>query len=259
MKKNDKCLKERLKSGESILGVWNSIPSPSLTNVIASSGVDFVIIDSEHGPINMETAEDMIRAAEVSGSSAVMRVPSNEEHLILRALDIGACGVQVPHVSTKEDAEKVVKSVKYYPQGQRGFSPFTRAGNYGINSQNYTDKANNETMVVLNIEGKEGVDNIEDIAKVVGVDVLFVGPYDLSQSLGVPGQVKDARVVEAIKHSIAVAQDHGLACGSFANDKEYLELLIGCGVRYLTYMVDTAAIAQSYNQIYNFFKDNTKQ
>ncbi|NQT33353.1 MAG: aldolase [Candidatus Omnitrophica bacterium] len=255
MTKEKNNLKKRLKSGEMVLGVWNSIPSPSLVNVIGASGVDFIIIDSEHGPINMETAEDMVRAAEVAGSAPIVRVPSNEDHLILRALDIGACGVQVPHVSTKLEAEKVVKSAKYYPEGERGLSPFTRAGGYGLKTEGYTDRANKETMVILNIEGKEGVSNIEEIATLPGIDVIFVGPYDLSQSLGIPGEVRDKKVLDAIKTCADVAAKNGIACGSFACDRAYLELLIECGVKYLTYMVDTSVIAGAYKDVCDFLKE----
>ena len=254
MDKYNMNIKERLKNKGRVLGVWNSISSPSLSNVIASSGVDFVIIDAEHGPINMETAEDMVRAVEVGGSVPIIRVPSNEDYLILRALDIGAHGVQIPHISSAAEADIAVKSARYYPEGKRGFSPFTRAGNYGKDAERYTDRANKKTLVVLNVEGKEGIENVEDIVSISGIDVIFIGPYDLSQSLGIPGKVRDKKVLEAIRRCVKIADKKGIACGSFACDREYLNMLIESGVRYLTYMVDTAVIISAYREIYDFFK-----
>ena len=128
------------------------IPSASLLNAIGLSGIDFAIIDAEHGPVGMETAEHLVRAADVTNIAPIIRVPSNDSHLILRALDIGAHGVQVPHVSTKEEAQRVVQSSKYHPRGNRGFTPFTRAGKYGIDAEGHPQRANESTMVVVNVE-----------------------------------------------------------------------------------------------------------
>ncbi|NQS88998.1 aldolase [Patescibacteria group bacterium] len=259
MTKTEKSLKQRLKNGDIVFGVWNSIPSSTLVDVIGSSGIDFIVIDAEHGPVGMETAEDLVRAAQVSGMSSLIRVSTNEAPLILRALDIGAHGVQVPHITTKEEAKQVVRFAKYYPQGVRGFSPFTRAASYGIQTKGYTKKANDETLVVVNIEGKEGTKNIEDIAGIAGIDVIFIGPYDLSQSLGKPGEVRDSEIIDTIKRTVAIADKHGIACGSFAPDESYLELLIECGVRYLTYMVDTAFIAKAYKKVFDSFCKNKER
>lgn len=246
-------LKKRLKNGEMVFGVWNSIPSSSLVNVIGKSGVDFVVIDCEHGPTSIETAENLVRALELCNTSSIIRVPSNESYLILHALDIGACGVQVPHVSTKEEAAIVVKYSKYGPLGERGFSPFTRAGQYGLEAQNHAQKSNNNTMVVVNVEGVEGVKNLKEIASVDGVDVVFIGPYDLSQSLGKPGQVDAADVIDSIKKSVDILKETGVACGSFARDMEYLDILIDCGVQYITYGVDSNLIMNAFGELKHAF------
>ncbi len=251
-------LKERLKKGESVLGTWNGIPSPTVVNAIGLSGIDFVVIDTEHGPYSMETAENSIRAAEVAGCSPVIRVSTNEANLILRALDIGAHGVQVPHVSSKEDAVAAVNSAKYHPAGERGFTPFTRAGKYGLNAKNHAKDANDQTLVVVHVEGTEGVKNLKDIASVKGIDVLFIGPYDLSQSLGKPGEVEDPQVIAAIRSAVKIAQSKGIACGAYARDEKYLDILIDCGVQYLTYLVDSAVIVQAYKKVYERFQDKKK-
>ena len=253
MPTDKKNLKERLKNGEMVFGTWNSIPSSSLVNAIASSGIDFVVIDQEHGPVGMETAEDILRALDASGTPSIIRVPANESHLILRALDIGSHGVQVPHVSTKEQAQQAVRYSKYYPLGDRGYTPFTRAGKYGVEADGYAQKANEDTMVVVNVEGLEGIKNLEDIASVPSIDVIFIGPYDLSQSLGSPGDVENPKVIESIRQSVDIAKNKGLTCGSFARDLRYLDILVDCGVQYVTYSVDCVLISKTYKDLCEAF------
>ncbi|HEG43581.1 MAG TPA: aldolase [Phycisphaerales bacterium] len=251
-------LKERLKNGETVFGTWNSIASSSLVNVIGCSGIDFLVIDAEHGPINMESAENLIRAAELSGTAAIIRVSDDSSCKTLRALDIGAHGVQVPHVSTKAQAEQVVKNSKYHPLGDRGFSPFTRAGKYGLQANEHTKRSNENTMVVINVEGLEGVENLPGIAEVEGIDVIFIGPYDLSQSLGKPGDVEDIQVIDNIKKCVKICKDKDLACGSFARDLKYLDILLDCGVQYITYSVDSAILRETYKGLYETFNEKRK-
>lgn len=241
-------LKERLKNGETVIGSWNMIPSTPLIEIMGYAGMDFVVIDTEHGPISMESAEDLVRAAEITRMAPLIRTSANIPHLILRALDIGAHGVHVPHVSTKEDAIAVVKAAKYQPEGDRGYSPFTRAGRYGLGAEEHARFSNERTIVVVHVEGKKGIENLKDIVSVRGIDVVFIGPYDLSQSLGKPGMVADPQVVEMVKRSARIIKDSGKACGSFAADEKYLDMLIEYGVQYVTYKVDSALIAEAYKK-----------
>lgn len=253
-------LKERLRCGETVIGTFSGIPSPSLVEAIGYSGLDFIVIDSEHGPLEMQTAENIVRAAEITGMVPIIRVSGNESHFILRALDIGAHGVQVPHVSTKEEAELAIEYSKYHPQGKRGFSPFTRAGKYGLAAETHASRINENVIVVVNIEGIEGVNNLKEIASVPEVDVIFIGPYDLSQSLGKPGQVEDPGVTKLIKDNVKIIKNNGKSCGSFARDKKYLEILVDCGVQYITYTVDSSMILQGYRNLRELFdKLNTKK
>lgn len=242
-------IKEKLRAGQKVLGSWCSIPSTGLVEVIAHSGLDFIILDAEHGPLGMETAQEMARVAEGCGLAPLVRVPANQGHMILRALDIGAHGVHIPHVATPEDAQRAVRYSKYHPLGERGYSPFTRAGSYGLKAAAHAEEANKNTMVVVHIEGVEGIRNLKDIVKVKGLDVVFIGPYDLSQSLGKPGQTKDGEVVRLVRESARIIQDAGLVCGSFAGDKEYFDILCESGARYLTYMLDTTIVLNAYRDI----------
>ena len=247
-------LKTRLKNGETVLGTWCGMPSPSACNAIAVSGLDFAVIDSEHGPITMETAEDMVRAFDSENMNSVIRVSANVPHLILRALDTGCGGVQIPHISTKEDAVFAVKSSKYAPIGERGYTPFTRAGKYGTLAKDYAKVSNDKTLVVINVEGKEGIRNLRTIAEVDNIDVIFVGPYDLSQSFGVPGDVENKSVLDAIKEAVEISKSNGKSVGSYARDMKYAEILIDLGVQYITYTVDSTCLTNAYNDIYNQLK-----
>lgn len=250
----DNNLKMRIHNNERVLGTWSNIPSSALVDAVTNSGIDFIVIDLEHGPICMETAQDMVRAAQSNGVSALVRVPHNDSHLILRALDIGSNGIQVPHVLTKEDAGQVVNSAKYYPLGRRGYSPFTRAGKFSLAAANHAINSNNNTLVVVNVEGVKGIKNLRAISRVKGIDVVFIGPYDLSQSLGKPGKVNDPEVISLIRKSAKIIRGQGCACGSFANDHSYLDLLIDAGVQYITFSVDSALIALTYENICNRFR-----
>jgi 4-hydroxy-2-oxoheptanedioate aldolase len=253
-------LKQKLESGAFTLGTFNVIPSSSVVNILGCSGFDFVIIDSEHGPISMETAEDMIRAAELEKISPIIRVTENRADLILRALDIGAHGVQIPQISTAEQAEKAVSYSKYPPAGERGLNPFTRAGGYSVKgASTFAGEADRNTLVILNVEGTEGVRNLDAICKVKGVDVVFIGPYDLSASVGKPGKVDDPVVVDAIRSCAKKIKAAGKIPGCFASNLNMLKLIVDSGYTYNTYLTDTAVIRNAYEQIADSFKSFLKK
>lgn len=251
-------LKEKLQAGERALGLFSIINSPAFYETLGYAGLDFVIIDAEHGPFSMESAEGLVRAAEFSGLTPLIRVRGNDPSLILRALDIGAHGIQIPHVSTREEALKAVRAAKYFPLGHRGLSPFTRAGRYGLDPLGHAARANEKTMVVLNIEGIEGLRNLEEILEVEGIDVIFLGPYDLSQSLGKPGRVEDPEVIAAIRSGAEMSRARGIACGSFAKDMNYMEMLIKAGIQYLTYSVDSEVLLSTFRSLKESFSQLCK-
>jgi len=180
-------LKRKLKRGEVVLGPFINCAYPALIEICGHAGFDFAIIDLEHGALHTLVAEDLCRAADCVGLAPVVRVRKNDAPQIQRALDIGSAGVQVPQIETKADAEAVVRGAKYSPLGARGLSFYTRAGVYSAAGTQITDQLNEESLIVVHVEGKRGVDNIEEIVSVTNIDVIFLGPYDLSQSLGIPG------------------------------------------------------------------------
>ena len=243
-------LKKRLQAGETVIGPFVIIPSVPLVDTLGYAGMDFCIIDTEHGPVSMESAMDLVIAAQGTGVAPIIRVGDNDERLILRALDIGAEGVQVPQINNIDDARRVIHATKYSPVGQRGLSIFTRAGDYFVNQgENHTDRQNAETTVVVHIEGQRGLDNLDEIMTVEGIDVLFLGPYDISQSLGMPGDVRNPVVEKALQGAASKARSQGRAVGSYAKDVEMGKWLIGLGVQYLSINVDATIYMQACEQI----------
>jgi 4-hydroxy-2-oxoheptanedioate aldolase len=243
-------LKKKLQAGETVVGPFVIIPSAALVDTLGYSGMDFCILDTEHGPLSMETVADLVIAAQGSGVAPIVRVGENDEWPILRALDIGADGVQVPQVNVVDDARRVVRAAKYSPLGERGVSVFTRAGNYyKDDAAEHPERQNDETMTVVHIEGQAGLDNLDEIMTVDGIDVLFLGPYDISQSLGVPGDVRSKIVEDALKEAASKARAQGRVVGSYAKDVEMGKWLIDLGVQYLSINVDATIYMQACERI----------
>jgi len=253
MRKTNK-LKKRLKKGDTVIGTWCILPSSSIVNVIGASGLDFLIIDMEHGPISYETAEDMIRAAESEDCSPLIRVSKNDDGEILRVLDIGAHGVVVPHINNVQQRQLAIESIKYAPLGKRGLSPFTRAGGYDPDKPTeHTKNENKETMSVLLVEGKEGIDNIESIMD-PSIDVLYIGVYDLSQSLGFPGEVERKEVKEHLEACVKKARKRKIAVGSFTNNLKTLKWFKDIGIQFITYSLDSTELCRSFKHLIKEFK-----
>lgn len=179
--------KARLQAGEVAIGCALTTPSPHMVELIGAMGFDHVFIDAEHGSMDVSQVEELVRAAELYGLTPIARVPVNSYHDILRFLDRGVMGIVAPHISSKADAEAAVHAAKYHPEGERGAFGAGRLssfGTLGLPLKEYFQKVNEEVIVIALIESVEGVDNIEEIASVPGIDVLNIGPSDLAQSYG---------------------------------------------------------------------------
>jgi 4-hydroxy-2-oxoheptanedioate aldolase len=201
-------LKQKLAEGATVHGLLNSMPSALMVEMIAYAGYDFVILDMEHVCVNPETLEHMLRAAECAGLPALVRVPAGSTDAITRALDAGALGVVLPHICTADDARRAVMASRYHPLGQRGISGGRTTGFGTIALADYFEQANREIMVVAMIEDAEGVDNIDEILSVPGIDMVLEGAIDLSQSLGLPGQAQHPRVQSAISRIADACSEH---------------------------------------------------
>lgn len=260
-----KGLKDKLKLKEIVYGPWCIIPSPTVIDIIASTGVDFVIIDMEHGCHDFETVENMIRAADSRDCSSLVRVSANEEQSILKALDLGASGVIVPHIETKDDAEKAISFAKYSPIGSRGFSPFTRAGGFSLyNVGEHAKRENEKTVLILLLEGRGAIKNIDDILSIEDiehkVDGVYIGAYDLSQSMGVPGKVDHPDVIDAMRALIEEIRKKGLAAGGYvAKDKKDIEWMKEMGMQIITLLPDCTVLFHAFkDRFFNFFEKEKK-
>ena len=227
-------LKETLASGKPAIGTFLNVPSPNIVEMIGYAGLDFVIIDCEHGRPDRDVMENMVRASEVSGLTSIIRIPNVDDRTYyIHALDSGAMGVQVPMIDSGELAETAVRLAKYYPRGIRGLAG-GRATKYGaIPTTEYVKQANEQTMVIAQIETVQGVQAAEEIAEVDGVDVVFIGPSDLSQSMGVPGQQDHPDVRKAIDAVTARIISVGKPVGCLTNSIEMAADQIRKGMQYL--------------------------
>lgn len=224
-------LKRSLAAGNVPLGLFIGIPSPALVELAAASGYDFVIIDAEHGAIGVESAEHMIRAAQAFGIEPIVRVPQNERGVIQPYLDAGAGGIQVPMIGTRADAERAVALARYAPAGSRGLAG-NRGARYGQIGQRYTAESNERTMVILQIETAQAVPEAAAIASVDGVDAVFIGPSDLSQSLGRAGDYAAPEVQDAIAQIAGKAR--GIRpCGILARTGAEARELAGQGFSFI--------------------------
>ena len=232
MRKNP--VKEKLRSGQAVAGVFCTLPSPASVEMLGIMGYDFAIIDAEHGPMDVESCEHMVRAADAADIVPIVRVAVNLQQNILRYLDAGALGVQIPMVNSREETERVVASTKYPPQGRRGLAT-TRASDYGagMGLPEYVRMANEETLVVVQVETMEALANVEEIAAVDLVDVVFLGPTDLSAALGHPGQATHPEVLAAIEGAGRTILGAGKAAGTIARDLGTYEHWRKRGFQYL--------------------------
>ncbi len=197
----------RLLRGEVLIGTLLSLPAPELAEIAAGSGFDWLFLDLEHGTLETRDLPHMVRAAGES-CAPVIRVPENKEMWINASLDSGAAGLIIPHVNTAEEAASAVLRAKYPPEGNRSIG-FSRANRFGTRLQEHVETANRETAVIAQVEHIEGARNIEKILDTPGLDGVFVGPYDLSASLGKPGRIREPEVEEAvlsIRNACAVRQ-----------------------------------------------------
>ena len=230
MKKNQ--IKEKLAAGKPVYGAMVQFPDPDLVEILGYAGFDWILIDAEHGSINENDCLAMVRACELANTTSIIRPPTNHAESIMRYLDSGAQGVQVPRVNTAQEAQAAVDAVKYYPMGKRGVTSSSRCVDYGFNSS-ITDNmkfSNDETLVCVMIEELEAINNLSEILKVPGIDVFFLGGGDLAQTMGFPGNknVPEVQVVvrDAIARIVAAGKVAGYACEQ--ETKEF----VGLGVRY---------------------------
>ena len=252
MRKN--FLREKLEAGKAVIGTWSVIPSAVTADIISAAGVDFVLIDMEHGPISFETAQEMIIACESRNVSAGIRVPGVKESDILKALEIGAHCLHIPNINGAAELKEAVACAKYPPAGKRGFSPFTRAGGYTHeNAQKLVSLANKSVLLAAHLKGRDALKHIDEILGVKELDIVFVGLYDISKSLGIPGEVNNPKVVNILKGLAKEINRAKKYSGTIVTNSAQMEEYINLGIRYITCSVDCEIIHRGYEQVVQTF------
>lgn len=238
-------LKEKINSGQITIGSWITIGHPAIAEIMSFAGFDWLTIDMEHSAITLAEAQNLIQTIELSDCAPLVRVGSNDPVIIKRVMDAGAHGVIVPQINSVQEAKDAVSAVKYPPKGTRGVG-LARAQGYGIDFEDYKAWNDNNSIVIVQIENIRGVENIEEIISVEGVDGFIVGPYDLSASLGIPGEFDHPSYLQAIEKINHVIKKSTKAAAGFhvvPLDTEMVHSKIKEGYSFLAYSLDSLFIA----------------
>lgn len=232
--------KARLDAGEAVVGSWLGIPSAVSARFMSQLGFDYLTVDMEHQPIDIETAAAMFQTIAARGITALARVPWNTAENVKRVLDCGAMGIVVPMVNTRAEAEAAVAAAKYPPRGIRSVGGALHAMNFETDPATYYSRANDEILVVLQTESPQGVANAEEIYSVPGVDAVFIGPNDLLCQMGRPPKMEtdDPEFVQALDHILKTAQKHGIAAGIHTADHEACNRRMAQGFRFMAVASD---------------------
>ncbi|WP_310557788.1 aldolase/citrate lyase family protein [Flavobacterium sp.] len=236
---NNSILKGKLKNHELSIGSWLTIPHQSVIEILGSAGFEWLTIDLEHAAISIETVMNLIGHIQGNGMQALVRVSKNEEVVIKRVLDAGADGVIVPMIKNKEEAIEAVNYVKYPPLGKRGVG-LNRAQKYGTSFDTYQKWVKDEVVIIAQIEHIEAVNNLEEIFSVPGIDGIIVGPYDLSASMGYPGEYDREDVQDALARIDAIAKKLNKPLGFHVIDSDHSKTLekINKGYSFLAFSLD---------------------
>ena len=248
-------IKKKMESGKTVFGTWCMLPSSFNIDVIARTGIDFIVLDMEHGALTLETVEDMVRTAQLHGCQPIIRVGNDHENTILHALETGCEAIMVPHVSTSDNAKKIVDSARYGPRGRRGLSPYTRCHNYtheGLSKS--LERHANDTLVSVIVEGKEGINNLSEIVNVDGVDLIYLGMYDISQSVGLPGELEHPEVVSQLESCLRVIKASGKIAGTFSRDLDACNNFHKMGFQFIAYVADSYALYDFYRNAVDCFR-----
>jgi 4-hydroxy-2-oxoheptanedioate aldolase len=238
-------VKELLLAGKPTIGAICQLPSPPAMALLSQAGFDWLWFDMEHGAVNIETVQLMVQATKGTPTVPLVRIPWNHHWLAKPVLDTGAMGVITPFVNTKEEAAAAVAGLRYPPEGVRGFLPTFAALRWGVSVPEYLKVANKEILAIMLIEHQDAVEHIEDILSVPGVDVVFVGMFDLSGSMGLLGQTTHPRVEEAAQKVLAAAKKARVAAGIISLNPEEINKRIEQGFQFIAVSIDTALLTSA--------------
>jgi len=257
MKANN--LKAKLKMGAPVLGTWSIINSAMVSEILASSGLDFQILDMEHGVFDTGTVAASIRASESRGCSPLVRMPGLSAATVQKCLDMGAHGIIFPQIKSRGEAEEAVRSTLYGPEGERGFNPFTRAGNYSGRITEATPKLKNGfALTSVIIENQSAYKELEAILEIPALDMIYLGVYDMSVALGCPGEMSNPLITSFLAEALPRIRRAGKAAGVMVKNKAEMSRYIDMGANFLVYGVDSFVIRQSFENAVADLKDLAK-
>ncbi|MCL4415984.1 MAG: aldolase/citrate lyase family protein [Actinobacteria bacterium] len=247
---------EKLRAGKPVLCTKTNFRDPGIVEMIGLIGFDCVWFCREHLWSNDETLANMILAARATGMDSMVRIERDNYPSAIKPLEMGAKGIMVPHVATAEQAKKVVRAMRFSPIGRRGIDGVNAdSGWMSIEFKKYLKFSNKETFIALQIEDPEAIDNIEEIANVSGFDILFVGPGDLSTSMGIPGDMENKEIWKVIEKVGKMADKHGKIAGTVSLSPEWAKRLVNLGYRFLTAGADIVFLRKSFSKLKSEYKE----
>jgi len=237
-------IRESVLSAEFLAGVWCNLSSNITVEIAAAAGFDWILIDQEHGPGDTKTLLGQLQAVGQRPCAPIVRIAWNELPLFKRALDLGAMGIMVPFIETMADAKKAVSFLRYPPEGVRGAAVSPRAAGYGTRFESYFSDANRNLLSVHQIETVKALNNLDEIAQVDGVDVLFVGPLDLSISVGKPKRFEDAEFLDILSKVARCAKEHGKAAGILLPNVQLIDMVHALGFTFIAVGSDSGIVVE---------------
>lgn len=243
-------MKQKLLNGEVVIGTWiNNLHSPAIAKMLGAAGFDFVSLDMQHGASNLETIANECLVARLSGVVPLVR-PNDPNDLRMngRLLDIGACGLIVPDVDSKEMAEKIVKSAKYFNGGTRGIVSISYNTGFTPSVKEDFVRSDENTVIVIQIENKKGVDNIDEILSVSGIDVVVVGRGDMAHDIGATGNMNDPQVNEMVDKVFAAAKRYNVIAGLMCPTAEKGVERVKAGAKFINYSNEQAILMKAYKE-----------
>lgn len=252
-------LKTKLKSKALTIGSWITLGHAGIAEIIAHAGYDWIVVDMEHSVIAIDTAGDLIRVIDLCGVAPLVRLTSNHPDQIKRLMDAGAHGIVVPMVNSADDAVRAVAAVRYAPEGSRGVG-LARAQGYGVAFKDYFEWQKHNSVVIVQIEHRDALDQLDAILAVPGVDGFIIGPYDLSCSMGIPGQFAHPDFIAALDKILEAGHRLGVPAGLHIvePDRERLAQSIQQGYRFIAYSVDIRLLDVGARQGIQHFKEYVK-
>lgn len=237
--------KRSLAAGKTQVGTFVKIFSAEIIELLGMAGFDFIVIDMEHTTLSFSQVEQMVRVADLHGMSSIVRIPEATRSSVLRALDLGATGIQVPQLCQPEDVRDAVDKAKYPPEGTRGVTYAHRAASFGYTPERYLEKANDQTTIVIHIETESAYEQVDAICQVDGLDVVFIGPVDLGISLGVGADYLHGELASPVRRILEACRQRGKQAGIAVANEEQYRFAVQNQIPYIVWASDVALFKQA--------------